>query len=695
VGLSIEIDGAREFHTTTDASGAFRFVLTDPGKRPLQAWVSAEETGEYRRASLRVEFGEGEHARSGLVLERVAHGEIAGIVVDPSGAPRANALVAFEGTATFLDTEPEHRVETATDAEGRFVVHTFRGAARAVARTPGWRQIDASALKPREAGGWEPLRLVLQRVAGLTVHVLDARGSPLEGVEVSLDVSADEPLARREITGQSSPRDRLTGTSAVDGRVDFADVWTDVELRCDVRTPYGRWSSERQRDGVLLVPGDSGPAEALVAWSGIVGELTVRVPRPRSVRGLVLLPDRTPAGGAHVWIARGPERFGVDVAADETGHFEWRDLLVPDPGALALTATHPAALESWGPMLYTTACTRRVSFAELAADAPIELVLEPVLGIQGTVRRADGRAVAGGVGYRLHGADEWTRIHRGSESIEGDGRFEIEGLLAGSYDLDVRLREDSVFSWSRIPRGFPAIGAGTSGVELVVGEPEVARVEFEATLDGEPVRFDHVLGTIRSRPETVRARTVPPHETTIRRLDGWPLPATLGLLRGEGGTSDAQGDHSFTYLNAEDGPAIVAPGWLWIGVRGWQASGAMLHPTGLGLVYLEPDAYRFRFELMRTGNLSGRIVGAPIEPDLCVALVDADGGPVQVQRRQWTVDTVSPTGASGAFLLQGAPVGPFTLRVGSEAELRAGLARHAQEVVIAEGENPPLEVRLR
>jgi hypothetical protein len=140
----------------------------------------------------------------------------------------------------------------------------------------------------------------------------------------------------------------------------------------------------------------------------------------------------------------------------------------------------------------------------------------------------------------------------------------------------------------------------------------------------------------------------------------------------------------------------VSPGWYWIGVRGWEESYSRpLHPSGAGLVYLEAGDYRFHFQLTRTGELRGRVHAGTIEPDLAVALVDSSGSPVQTRRRSHTMDTVSPTGADGSFWLQGAPVGAFTLRIGREAELRSGIARHEQAVTIRAGENPPLEVRLR
>jgi hypothetical protein len=171
---------------------------------------------------------------------------------------------------------------------------------------------------------------------------------------------------------------------------------------------------------------------------------------------------------------------------------------------------------------------------------------------------------------------------------------------------------------------------------------------------------------------------------------------------GQAGTSDGSGRHRFMYHRTaktvqppSPGTVEVVPGWYWIGVRGWEESfGKPFHPSGAGLVYLEPGEYRFHFELVRTGELRGRVVGSPVEPDLCVALVDERGGPVQTRRRSHTMDTVSPTGADGSFWLQGAPVGAFTLRVGREAELRAGAARHEEPVTVAEGENPPLTLRL-
>jgi hypothetical protein len=392
-------------------------------------------------------------------------------------------------------------------------------------------------------------------------------------------------------------------------------------------------------------------------------------------------------------------RSTLGVAAGEDGAFEWSFLSSAPVESVDVTAFEHRG--KWDPDFafdrpdVTASTARRVSAAELEAGEPIELVLGPTLSIAGHVRHADGTPARGNVRWE-NAADGGLGTDFPRERIEEDGSFEISGLRPGVHTLSVELRDDYFFTWSKNPRRFPGIAAGARNVELVLGEPESVRITIAATLDGEPVAFDAVLG--QHDPAFERAKELAPSELTVARLDGWPEPATLAMGGGQAGASDSLGKHRFMYLGRAQGDTFalpeVAPGWYWIGVRG-HVDGKRLHPSGAGLHYFEPGEYAFHFELARAGELRGRIVAPRIAPDLAVALVDAAGKAVQTQRTSSQVDTVSPTGADGSFLLQGAPVGTFTLRVGRESELRGGRAMHSQSVTIEPGGNPVVEVRLR
>jgi RNA polymerase sigma-70 factor (ECF subfamily) len=706
-----------QLKTTTDPAGGFRFELDDPGPRPLEASLSVAEDALHRAAHARAVLGEGERVLRSLVLERVAHGAIAGIVRDASGAPVPAARVVFAGTSTFIDAESDKRVEETSDADGRFSLQPFAGAGAVTATAPGLRQIDATRLEKRKEGGWEPLTLVLGPVGSLNVLVEDAEGRPLEGVGIEIDVSADEPDARREASLGGDAREKLLVDSDAQGRVHFEEVWAGVELCCRVyvwnEVDSDEWSSERQRDGLLVPPGDHGAAQALVVVSGLPSELRVRVPPPCVVEGRVLLPDRTPASHARLRLSPGDDRATEDIEADADGRFRWSHHLLPAPEGLSLSALHPGDAPGRGaiPLVsysteflaeaYTTATSRWIPASELGS--PLELVLEPVLAIQGAARHRDGGPARGALRYRRQGSAGPARLDSGRSSLGEDGTFLLAGLVPGRYDLELQLAEDFFFTWSKKPRAFPGVEAGTSGLALIVEESASARITLDATLDGVPVSHDRVIGFFD--PLTPRAPTgcVPPREATYRRLDGWPGPATLTVGGGQASARDAMGSHRFMYLGSQGrvqppSPETfeVAPGWYWIGLRGWEESFSRpLHPTGAGLVYLEPGDYRFHFELTRVGELRGRVLAAEIEPDLCVALVTADGGAVQTRRRSHTMDTLSPTGADGSFWLQGAPVGAFTLRVGREEELRAGRFAHAQPVTVTLAGHEPLTIRLR
>ena len=114
-----------------------------------------------------------------------------------------------------------------------------------------------------------------------------------------------------------------------------------------------------------------------------------------------------------------------------------------------------------------------------------------------------------------------------------------------------------------------------------------------------------------------------------------------------------------------------------------------------GQVQVVPRA--ITFALVREGTLPGRVLASRVHPDLSVALRGADGRLAQtavVRTHNHHMSTISPTGATGAFLLERAPVGTWTLEVGLPDELHAGRARARMSVTIAPGENPPVEVGL-
>jgi len=191
-------------------------------------------------------------------------------------------------------------------------------------------------------------------------------------------------------------------------------------------------------------------------------------------------------------------------------------------------------------------------------------------------------------------------------------------------------------------------------------------------------------------------RAGPGQEHDFRLRDGWPPPAPLGHRFGAMSTGSAH----YRYLDRNDAGSVttepLVAGRYWVGVQGWKG-GEALHPVGAGLIELEPGEVRIHFELVRQGTLRGRVHMTPIASELSIGLRDSDGRLVQTQVVRGglaTMDTVSPTGASGAFLIERAPVGTYDLEVGLPQAIRAGNSQARIEVSILPGDNEPLEIKI-
>ena len=135
-------------------------------------------------------------------------------------------------------------------------------------------------------------------------------------------------------------------------------------------------------------------------------------------------------------------------------------------------------------------------------------------------------------------------------------------------------------------------------------------------------------------------------------------------------------------------------GWYFIGIDATDADGQRFHPCGTGLVYLTPGDYQFHFDIVRQARIEGRITNASADNDLWLALVTREGRAVQTLRTTRHLAEVIPVGSGGRFALDGAPVGEFRLRVGTEQQLRGGEFIQEVPVTIAATNNAPLEIRL-
>jgi hypothetical protein len=329
-------------------------------------------------------------------------------------------------------------------------------------------------------------------------------------------------------------------------------------------------------------------------------------------------------------------------------------------------------------------------------DVAADIELQPTLSIEGTVHCADGDPCVGQIAAIPIGGFEGDFMRIVPDSIGADGRFEISGLLPGSYDLDVRPLKNYVFTDCLLSQRFPGIRAGSKELALVLREEDAVRVEIEVAAKDRAISTVGIVTGI-FKPYGIRDPKghEPGAEHTYSGRNGWPPAATLDF-GGQTGDESSEGVTAFLHLGGDLPVSRLQPmneGWYWFGVDAHDAGGTRFHPCGTGLVYLRPGAYHFKFEVVPEAEIGGTVTGTDVD-DLCAALVERDGRPVQVLHTSRHLSEVVELGSRGRFQIQGAPVGEFLLRIGSQAQLRDGEFVHEVPVTVTPGVNPPLQIRV-
>jgi|GEM_PF-3133938 len=693
-----------------DEHGGFRFECKDPGTRPLTLYITVEKDGEYRAIYRRRRIEDKPWVAQSLALERVPHGTLSGVTVDAYGNPLAGVRVRFDGPTMALGVSLENSPEAFSNRNGRFQVEHFQGHGGIVATLDGYRQLDAPPTRRKDRGGWASVTVVLAPVGSLVLRAEDHHGQSVGGLVVKADISQAEPLRQRDsISGDA--RQPAKGKSDADGRIVLDEIWTAKKLALELSYKGSTWRSEwRVQDRLIYDPSHEEVMPIVVPTQGIL-ELTIPVPPPFRLHGWVVSNDGSPV--ADPWVElkeRGRQGwtsycYGKNFRGDEQGCFEHVVYAPHPPERLYVTATDDPSDSSmfgaYSKPRYSGAITWLLDFE--AADERqllIELVLEPLLAIEGKVLTRETTPVKGMISaVPAAGGEDLGLLNNRHTDLREDGGFRLAGLAPGRYDLEVTQEEDFFFTSPLVRHRFHDIEAGTYGLDLTLGETGAATVTIEAYgPDGGAAFLAPVMGLLRfSGPEPQKV-TVRAGVTEIRSFDGWPERATLNMSYGQSGVMGKAGPEMYHYYGRVEGSRYtfdaVSPGWYCFAARAFDAQGRAYHPVGTGRIYLEPGSHLIRFALRREGTLKGCVMSGEEIWSLYVALRDESGNPVLTLRNGTLYDRISPVGADGSFILDRAPVGRFTLEFGTEAELHAGECRHAQEIVIVEGRNPPLAVHV-
>ncbi|HEX6812091.1 MAG TPA: carboxypeptidase-like regulatory domain-containing protein, partial [Planctomycetota bacterium] len=356
-------------------------------------------------------------ASAELEVELAPPIRLEGVVQDQDGKPVANAP---------LRSAAQRMTWTTSDAAGRFSLPVRAGAVSvAVSEAPaGYLLPDGPFFGVRhevpsgvESHSYPPI--VLARGADARGSVVDVAGRPVAGAKVTVQWQ-QEAVFGRERSMQTRTRHAATGADGT-----FVVVGLPADERLEWTAAFGARATKAPL-----------PAESARA-GGVELVLAGADAAPRTLAITVRDVHAKPVAGARVAITRhkfdpkvmySPEPFlvagEVEPAVDVHG-----ELVVPVDAqakycAMATVAGHDVACSDW----------RAVGDDDVRHA--IDLVLTPLVAVEGTVLEADGTAVPAATVFHL------VEGPRATTALTGDrGRFRLDGLRRGTVILLARAGE--------------------------------------------------------------------------------------------------------------------------------------------------------------------------------------------------------------------------------------------------------------
>jgi len=364
----------------TGRDGAFEIADVEPGEVVL----SASATG-YRRTDLGALHVSAGRDREGVRIELERGAVVHGTVTGPDGQPVPQAWVQVEERTG--PGSPYRPPAASTDGDGRYRLEGVELGRRTVGV---FHSSHVRAARDLEVGlGDNRLDFRLERGATVAGRVLDEAGAPVAGVHVSL------------VTSESSWTS-LGATTADDGRFELEGV------------DAGRYHARAEKEGYATYLSDA------MIVSGPVDGLELRLARGAAIVGRVvgLEPDDLPAVQIH---ASSRDHRGSAVAAvDFEGRFRLEGIL---PGSWQVLAA-----KGEGGRVETEI----VDVEPGVAEVPVTLDFTGGHTVEGEVL-VGGEPLAG-LWVTIVAPD---RFRGGAATSDHRGRFRIEGLEPGEYELTV------------------------------------------------------------------------------------------------------------------------------------------------------------------------------------------------------------------------------------------------------------------
>jgi hypothetical protein len=418
---------------------------------PAGAVRVAASMDQASSAAIDVDLSRGDARDVELLLD--ADGQIAGVVVDRSGAALSGVQVAALPESrlqqpALAETPAGHYASDLTDGRGRFLL---RGLADGDYRLRASRTVSVESpsfwLRAGTIAhtGDENARVVLDEDGAIQGRVVAADGAPPESFSVALALS---PPVRFGRGGEFRLEDVPAQTHRL--RIESSGF------------------AAKFLDGVEVRPGQT-------ADVGLV-----RLEQGRILRGRVERPDGTPVPDATILagamvVGNGPDVSGESqTTSDAQGEFALPGL---GEGAFTVLATHP-----------TEGSSTALQLGAGALPPSIKLVLSPISGIEGRIT-SRGVPVAGAIVVAFQQAASNARM---VATAQPDGRYRFDRLSTGRWQIQASLQETTTALLLQVESADVEKGSlGHLDIDVSRGDASLSAKVLEA--DGAPLQNGQLL----------------------------------------------------------------------------------------------------------------------------------------------------------------------------------------------------------